>query len=79
MGYVIPYHTKKLWEDFNIEFGIISMQGKESKHSALKQELNGNTNQSNEQKSRGKWFQISHQIPLPCVTLSLPLLISQGN
>ena len=55
------------------------MQGKESKHSALKQELNGNTNQSNEQKSRGKWFQISHQIPLPCVTLSLPLSISQGN
>lgn len=44
MGYVIPYHTKKLQEDFNIGFGINSMKGKEPKHSALKQELKGNTN-----------------------------------
>ena len=42
MGYVIPYHTKKLWEGFNIGFGITSIQGKEPKHSALKQELKGN-------------------------------------
>ena len=36
------------------------MQGKESKHFALKQELKGNTNRSDEQKSREKWYQIAH-------------------
>ena len=40
-----------LWEDFNIEFGIINVQGKESKHSPLKQELKGNTNRSNKKKT----------------------------
>ena len=56
MVYVIQYHTRKALEGFNIRLGIISMQGKESKHSALKQELKGNTNRSNEQETREKWL-----------------------
>lgn len=39
MGYVIPYHTKKLQEDFNIGFGINSMKGKEPKHSVIQTEV----------------------------------------
>ena len=59
MSYVILYHTKRLWEDFIIRFIIVIMQGKEWKHSELKQELKGNTNRSNEQNSREKWHQIA--------------------
>ena len=39
IGYVIPYHVKKLYDEYSLGYGILSMQGKESKHSELKQEL----------------------------------------
>ena len=34
------------------------MQGKESKHSAIKQELKSYSNRSNDENERGKWFQL---------------------
>ena len=59
MGYIIPYHVKRIYQNFKVGFGITSMQGKESKHSAIKQELRNNTNRSNAQDHRGKWHQIA--------------------
>ena len=59
MGYVIPYHVKLVFEKYKVGFGIMSMQGKEAKHSAIKQELRNNTNRSTAQDERGKWHQIA--------------------
>lgn len=39
LGYVVPYHARLLYDRYKIGYGILSMQGKESKHSAIKQEL----------------------------------------
>ena len=36
MGYVIPYHVNKVYTEYKIGYGILSMQGEESKHSQLK-------------------------------------------
>ena len=59
MGYVVPYHAKKIYSEFKVGFGILSMQGKEAKHSALKQELRTNTNRSTAKDHSGKWHQIA--------------------
>jgi hypothetical protein len=58
MGYVIPYHVNKLYTEYKIGYGILTMQGKESKHSQLKQELRGCTNRSKSDDDKGKWYQI---------------------
>ena len=58
MGYVIPFHVKKLYDEYKIGFGILSMQGKESKHSQLKQELKTCTNRSISHDENGKWYQL---------------------
>ena len=34
IGYVIPYHAALLYKTYGVGYGILSMQGKESKHSA---------------------------------------------
>ena len=39
LGYVVSYHAKELYQSFNIGYGVLSMQGKEAKHSQIKQEL----------------------------------------
>ena len=52
--YVVPYHAKKLWVEYKVGYGIISMQGKESKHSAIKAEVKSCTNRSTSQDERGK-------------------------
>ena len=37
VGYVVAFHAEKLWKEYDMGYGILSMQGKESKHSAIKQ------------------------------------------
>ena len=39
VGYVVAFHAEKLWKEYDMGYGILSMQGKESKDSAIKQEL----------------------------------------
>ena len=39
MGYALTYHALKLYEMYHIGYGIISQQGKEAKHSAVKNDL----------------------------------------
>ena len=57
VGYALPYHARKLYEDYGIGFGILSLQAKESKHSGLKAEL-ALTNRSCKSESNGKWWQV---------------------
>ena len=57
--YVVPYHAKKLWEEYQVGYGIISMQGKESKHSAIKAALKNSTNRSTSHDEKGKWHQLA--------------------
>ena len=59
IGYVVPYHAKLLYEQYNVGHGILSMQGKESKHSAFKQELKMESNRSNVEGDQGKWHQLA--------------------
>lgn len=59
MGYAIPYHANRIYDKYKVGYGIISMQGKESKHSAIKQELRNNTNRSMAHNDSGKWYQIA--------------------
>ena len=59
IGYVVPYHAKLLYEQYNVGYGILSMQGKESKHSAFKQELKMESNRSNVEGDQGKWHQLA--------------------
>ena len=58
LGYAMPFCAEKLYNSYGVGYGILSMQGKESKHSALKQELKCNTNRSIAQDENGKWNQI---------------------
>ncbi|CAB4031417.1 Hypothetical predicted protein, partial [Paramuricea clavata] len=39
VGYAIPYHTKKLYEEYKVGYGILSLQAKESKHAGIKGDL----------------------------------------
>ena len=55
--YVVSYHAKKLYQSHNIGYGVLSMQGKEAKHSQIKQELKNCSNrQINCEKN--KWYQL---------------------
>ena len=57
LGYVVSYHAKKLYQSHNIGYGVLSMQGKEAKHSQIKQELKNCSNrQINGEKN--KWYQL---------------------
>ena len=57
--YVVPYHAKKLWEEYQVGYGIISMQGKEPKHSAIKATLKSSTSNSTSHDEKGKWHQLA--------------------
>ena len=59
IGYVVPYHASLLFEHYKIDNGILSMQGKESKHSAIKQELKSCSNRSCSEGDKGKWHQLA--------------------
>ena len=59
LGYVVPYHSNLLWLDYKVGYGILSMQGKESKHSVLKHELKMSSNRSTSQDETGKWHQLA--------------------
>lgn len=59
MGYAIPYHVNRICEKYKIGYDKTSMQGKEVKHFAIKQELHNNTNRSIAQGHTGKWYQIA--------------------
>ena len=39
VAYALPFHARKLYEEYGIDFGILSLQAKESKHAGLKAEL----------------------------------------
>ena len=58
LDYAVPYHANLLYLNYKIGYGVISMQGKESKHSALKQELKTETNCSTAEGDKSKWHQI---------------------
>lgn len=57
VGYVVPYHALKLYDMYKIGYGIISQQGKEAKHSAVKNDLEL-SNRSNKADQNGKWWQV---------------------
>ena len=54
----MPYHAKLLADNYGVGLGILSMQGEESKHSAIKAELKSNTNRSMATDKTGKWYQL---------------------
>ena len=58
IGHVVPFHAKEIFETYSVGYGILSMQGKESKHSSLKQELKSCSNRSTVQDKNGKWYQL---------------------
>ena len=58
LGYAVPYHATKLYNEYKVGYGILSMQGKESLHSSLKQQLRNESNRSKEETEKGKWHQI---------------------
>ena len=58
LAYALPYHATLIYKEYGVGYGILSMQGKESKHSAIKQELKSETNRSIAQDYTGKWHQI---------------------
>ena len=58
VGYALPFHARSVFQQFGCGYGILSMQGKEAKHSAIKQELKIGTNRSFECNEKGKWHQI---------------------
>ena len=57
LGYVVPYHAKKLYQSHSIGYGILSMQGKEAKHSQIKHELKNCSNRQIEG-DKNKWYQL---------------------
>ena len=58
LGYAVPYNVRELYKKYKIGYGILTMQGKESKHSAIKQELKSCTNRSKSEGPNNKWHQI---------------------
>ena len=58
LSYALPFHSKYLYDNYKVGYGILSMQGKESKHSAIKQELKIGTNRSNSFDHTSKWNQV---------------------
>ena len=59
MGYAVLFSAQILYDKYNVGYGIISMQGKEAKHSALKNDLKMSTNRSCSQDEKGKWHQVA--------------------
>ena len=58
IGYVVPFHAEEIFKGYEVGYGILSMQGKQSKHSSIKQELKTCSNRSTKQDERGKWYQL---------------------
>ena len=57
LGYALPYHALKLYDMYHVGYGIISQQGKEAKHSAVKNDLKL-SNRSNRTDKSGKRWQV---------------------
>ena len=57
VAYAIPYHALLLFENYNIGFGILSLQAQEPKHSGIKHDLLL-TNHLRLTGSPGKWWQV---------------------
>jgi len=57
VGYALPYHAVLLYSKYKCGYGIISLQAKESKHAAIKQDLSL-TNRSTAADISGKWGQV---------------------
>ena len=58
MGYIIPYHANLINEKYAVGYGILTMQGKEAKHSSIKQQLKLCSNRSKAEDKSGKWYQL---------------------
>ena len=56
LGYGVPRHAKKIYDSYKIGYGILSMQGKEEKHSEITQELKNCSNRNIN--SEKKWYQL---------------------
>jgi hypothetical protein len=54
VGYAIPY-ARKLYEEYHVGYGILSLQAKESKHAGIKGDLSL-TNRSNKSSTNGGKF-----------------------
>jgi hypothetical protein len=52
--YAIPYHARKLYEEYHVGYVILSLQAKESKHAGIKGDLSL-TNRSNKGSTNGKF------------------------
>lgn len=57
MAYAIPYHASRLFENYGVGLGIVTLQAKESKHAGIKHDLSL-TNRSKATGSLGKWWQV---------------------
>ena len=56
MGYAIPYHARKLYEEYHVGYGILSLQAKESKHAGIKGlDRDLSLNRSNKGSTNGKF------------------------
>ena len=58
LGYVVPYHVRSVFEGYKVGYGILTMQGKEAKHSSIKHELKTCSNRSLASDETGKWYQL---------------------
>ena len=54
---LVPYHAEKLFKMYRVGYGILSMQGKEAKHSQIKYELKNCSNRHIEGE-KNKWYQL---------------------
>ena len=59
IGHSIPYHADILCKQYGVGYGILSMQGKELKHSAIYADLKNCSNRSCRQDDNGKWHQLA--------------------
>lgn len=57
IAYAIPYHAFKLYDVYKVGYGTISLQAKEAKHAAIKNDL-ALTNRSTSIDNTGKWWQL---------------------
>lgn len=57
VGYAIPHHASELYHKYKVGYGILSLQAKESKHAAIKNDLSL-SNRSNKSSAGGKWWQV---------------------
>ena len=69
LAYAVSYHDKLLYQKYGVGYGILTMQGKEAKHAAIKQELKTCSNLSLSESDTNKWHQLMHGNYIRCFYL----------